>query len=62
MKDDCGKVVPRMCAALAPLRILIVEDEPANRELVRARLDALGDPFLRTSHIDSAGSLAEEAV
>jgi len=48
-----------MSATTAPLRILIVEDELANRDLVRASLDALGDPFLRASIIESAGSLAE---
>jgi two-component system KDP operon response regulator KdpE len=53
-----GKVVLRMSAA-APLRILIVEDELANTELLRASLDALGDPFLRSSSIEAASSLAE---
>src|SRR5438445_2449954 len=48
-----------MSATTAPLRILIVEDEIANGELVRASLDALGDPYLRASIIETAGSLAE---
>ena len=48
-----------MSATAAPLRILIVEDELANRDLVQASLDALGDPYLRTSVIDSVGSLAD---
>jgi two-component system KDP operon response regulator KdpE len=42
-----------------PLRILVVEDESANLDLVRASLDALGDPFLRSSVIDGASSLGE---
>jgi two-component system, OmpR family, KDP operon response regulator KdpE len=42
-----------------PLRILVVEDESANLELVRASLDSLGDPFLRSSVIDGASSLGE---
>ena len=48
-----------MSAAATPLRILIVEDELANTELLRASLEALGDQFLRSSSIDAAGSLAE---
>jgi two-component system, OmpR family, KDP operon response regulator KdpE len=42
-----------------PLRILVVEDESANLELVRASLDSLGDPFLRSSIIVGASSLGE---
>ena len=45
--------------AAGPLRILLVEDEPANRELVRASLDALGGQSLRGNEIETAGSLAE---
>jgi DNA-binding response OmpR family regulator len=56
---NCGKVMPQMSATTAPLRILIVEDELANSDLVRASLDALGDPFLRASIIGTAGTLAE---
>jgi DNA-binding response OmpR family regulator len=48
-----------MSATISPLRILIVEDELANTDLVRASLDALGDQFLRSSTIDAAGSLAD---
>jgi two-component system, OmpR family, KDP operon response regulator KdpE len=48
-----------MSADALPLRILVVEDEAANLDLVRASLDALGDPFLRSSVIDGASSLAE---
>jgi DNA-binding response OmpR family regulator len=48
-----------MSATAAPLRILIVEDELANRDLVQASLDALGDQYLRSSVIDSAASLAD---
>ncbi len=48
-----------MSAPTSPLRILIVEDELANTDLVRASLDALGDSLLRSSIIETAGSLAE---
>ena len=48
-----------MSATTPPLRILIVEDELANTDLVRASLDALGDQFLRSSTVDAAGSLAD---
>src|SRR4029077_1966146 len=59
VESKCGKVMALMSATTAPLRILIVEDELANRDLVRASLDALGDPFLRASIIEAAGPLAE---
>jgi CheY-like chemotaxis protein len=48
-----------MSATTSRLRILIVEDELANTDLVRASLEALGDPLLRASKIETAGSLAE---
>jgi CheY-like chemotaxis protein len=48
-----------MSAPTSPLRILIVEDELANTDLVRASLESLGDQFLRSSTIDAAGSLAD---
>jgi DNA-binding response OmpR family regulator len=62
IKLPCGKVLPYMDVAARPLKILIVEDEPANAELLRASLDASSDEFLRRSSTEVAGSLAEARV
>lgn len=42
-----------------PLRILLIEDEPANRELVRAIFDTSGDKLLSTAVIQQAASIDE---
>jgi two-component system, OmpR family, KDP operon response regulator KdpE len=40
-------------------RLLVVEDEPANRSLVAAILSRSGQPRLRNAHLVEAASLAE---
>jgi two-component system, OmpR family, KDP operon response regulator KdpE len=42
-----------------PLRILLVEDEPANRVLLRAVLARAGDEAIRSANLREAGTLAE---
>jgi CheY-like chemotaxis protein len=43
----------------APLRLLAVEDQPANVALLRAVLSRAAEPELRTAEMAVAGSLAE---
>ena len=42
-----------------PHRILLVEDEPANRMLLRAVLARASDPLIRGADVREAGSLAQ---
>jgi two-component system KDP operon response regulator KdpE len=42
-----------------PLRILLVEDEPANRVLLRAVLARAADEAIRSANLREAGTLAE---
>jgi CheY-like chemotaxis protein len=42
-----------------PITILVVEDEPANQELVRAIIASSDEPLLQGSNVLVAGSLAE---
>jgi CheY-like chemotaxis protein len=48
-----------MSGVPSPLTILVVEDEPANQELVRAIISSSDEPLLQGSNVLVAGSLAE---